>query len=838
MSNRIEEYNEKGQSLLRLNEDEKAMEWFDKALEIDQNNATALEKKGLCLLHLEQYDEAIKYYKKLLELNPGHSTAWYKKACAESLKNEPNEALKSLKKAIELDDKKYRNFAKYDPNFSNINNLKEFKDLVNPQAQGLITEILGEFERFKKFLDKVSPQKKKGSNFTFGVSEVKRDNEKVLGQEISDIPNKVEEYNKKGQSFLRLNNDKKAMEWFDKALEIDQNNAIALNKKGLCLLHLKQYDEAIKWYNKTLELNPNDSDAWYNKACAESLKNEPNEALKSLKNAIECGDEIRYKNSAKKDSDFNNIKNLKEFENLLITPVAYKKATPEQVQVLKEFEKIIGKAIPHRKKDSKFSSGISGVKTDGENVVGLCISEIYPKVTTLPESIGNLTSLKELFLGQNQLTILPKSIENLKLLKDLNLGYNQFTTLPEPITKLEWLQKLSFNNNQLTTLPESIGNLKSLQELNLMSNKLNTIPESIGNLKSLKDLNFRDNQLMTLPESIGDLTSLKIVNLGGNKLTTLPESITKFKSIHLLDLGFNHLSVLPEWIANLSSLTSLILENNKLSSLPESFSQLHSIKYVDLKENNWKGEWKEVSKSDIPTILKLCRKLNGIFVFISHAMKDEKTYRILELSKFLDEKVIIQEKGMDMNVIHDSIICEEDLVDDIWEFMTENVPKCHLLVFIATENSIVSEACQYELFLANKYDIEILPIKGTDISWKHLSQIELIDRNKDFQGVLDLSASKEKLEINENNFDEVCEKLSNYIKTHETELKREKKEKGAFEETKKNIINYIYSLGFKASMKENLKEFYRIFQELNNDQITRMDYCLKLGEILSKRKEN
>lgn len=39
-------------------------------------------------------------------------------------------------------------------------------------------------------------------------------------------------------------------------------------------------------------------------------------------------------------------------------------------------------------------------------------------------------------------------------------------------------------------------------------------------------------------------------------------------------------------------------------------------------------------------------------------------------------------------------------------------------------------------------------------------------------------------------------------------------------------------------MKDNSEEFDTIFQKLSNDQITILDYYVKLGEILSKRKEN
>ncbi len=57
----------------------------------------------------------------------------------------------------------------------------------------------------------------------------------------------------------------------------------------------------------------------------------------------------------------------------------------------------------------------------------------------------------------------------------IGLYKRRLTTLPESIWDLQSLKKLVLYKNNLTTLPESIGNSASLQELRLQYNKLTKI---------------------------------------------------------------------------------------------------------------------------------------------------------------------------------------------------------------------------------------------------------------------------------------------------------------------------------------------------------------------------
>ena len=187
-----------------------------------------------------------------------------------------------------------------------------------------------------------------------------------------------------------------------------------------------------------------------------------------------------------------------------------------------------------------------GFSVENNQVIGIGFYNC--EVSTLPESIGDLKSLKTLNLYGNQLSTLPESIGGLKSLTYLNLKSNQLSTLPESIGNFFSLKELNLNNNQLSTLPEPIGNLKLLETLDLENNKLTTLPKSIGNLSSLEELFLHRNQLTTLPVSICNLSSLENLWINDNQLTTLPESIGNLKSLQRLELYNNKLTTLPESI--------------------------------------------------------------------------------------------------------------------------------------------------------------------------------------------------------------------------------------------------------------------------------------------------
>ena len=108
-------------------------------------------------------------------------------------------------------------------------------------------------------------------------------------------------------------------------------------------------------------------------------------------------------------------------------------------------------------------------------------------------------------------------------------------------------------------------------------------------------------------------------------------------------------------------------------------------------------------------------KARGIRVFISHAVDDFNKYRIAEIAKYL-------ESHPEINHVY---YCEEDLTGNIDDWMKKTVPRCQLLIFFSTENSLKSEDCMNELKIARKLNIQITPILGVNLGWEDLENLNV-----------------------------------------------------------------------------------------------------------------
>ena len=304
------------------------------------------------------------------------------------------------------------------------------------------------------------------------------------------------------------------------------------------------------------------------------------------------------------------------------------------------------------------------------------------------------------------------------------------------------------------------------------------------------ELYLRNFGIKELPKNIGDLKYLKIIDLESNQLNSIPPSIKKLKSLALINLS-----------------------NNQFTSIPIELWSLINLKLIDLKKNPWQGESKEFYDKSPEIIRDFCRKRANIHIFLSHAVNDFREYRIKELSTYLNN----QEE------IYKSYYCEEDLKGNIDEFMNQTIPQCHLLLFIATRNSVFNSVdCKYELMLAKKHKLQIIPIRGKDIAWSELINIGL---------------SRELgLEFNDTNFNIFCEDIYQYILEFKRKIDLINREKGRIDKININIMNilegYLKSELSNMMIKKNTNKVEDIIEKYRSEKISFKKFLRKLKDII------
>lgn len=207
-------------------------------------------------------------------------------------------------------------------------------------------------------------------------------------------------------------------------------------------------------------------------------------------------------------------------------------------------------------------------------------------LTSLPSEVGlHLKTLQSLSLANNQLTELPDTIVELTALRELNLLKNKIVRLPERIGLMCSLQYLLVTNNCIEKLPMTFGALNLLERVDLECNRIKVLPENLDNLLSCQSLVVNQNQLVRLPKCIGRMPSLTSLSCAHNEISYIPDEITMNANIKILRLSRNQLTRLPENLGDMKRLKELCIGYNQIRRLPGTFYKLSHLMTLRLEGN-------------------------------------------------------------------------------------------------------------------------------------------------------------------------------------------------------------------------------------------------------------
>jgi hypothetical protein len=115
-------------------------------------------------------------------------------------------------------------------------------------------------------------------------------------------------------------------------------------------------------------------------------------------------------------------------------------------------------------------------------------------ITSIPNNMSTLTSLRILDLGHNRLPEIPESVCFLGRLEELNVSYNRLTAVPDELRRMSRLLRVSVRGNEISKLPDVFSSL-NLVLLDVCNNPLQEVPLSLGSLVTSMQELFIDRNL-------------------------------------------------------------------------------------------------------------------------------------------------------------------------------------------------------------------------------------------------------------------------------------------------------------------------------------------------------
>ncbi len=183
--------------------------------------------------------------------------------------------------------------------------------------QGRFEEAISELKKVLSVTTQSSDSSWALYNWGVALSQLNKHDEAIekYRKAVKLTPNSADPYISWGLALEKLGRYEEAIAKYQKAAEINPNFGNTYLYWGLALEKLGRYKEAIGKYQNIVQIYPNDANGYYTLAGAQSRLGNKVEAVRNLKKAIELNK--IFKENAKADKDFDNLRNDPEFKKLV-----------------------------------------------------------------------------------------------------------------------------------------------------------------------------------------------------------------------------------------------------------------------------------------------------------------------------------------------------------------------------------------------------------------------------------------------------------------------------------------------------------------------------------------
>ena len=242
------QYSERADEAFQRGEYEEAISDYNRAIELNQNDAAAYYNRGTARYHLGQYETAINDFDQATHINPNDARTYNNRGLANDNLGQYEEAIADFSKAIDLDPDNERFYCN----------------------RGLANDNLGQYEEaianFSKAID-LDPDNEHFYHYRgfakFHLAELEAANVATMNYDEAHLE---PDYALKQY----LEQYEAAIVDFSKGISLNPDYAEAYYQRGLVRHYLKEYDAAISDFDMFISQTPGDANAHYYRAEANS----------------------------------------------------------------------------------------------------------------------------------------------------------------------------------------------------------------------------------------------------------------------------------------------------------------------------------------------------------------------------------------------------------------------------------------------------------------------------------------------------------------------------------------------------------------------------------------
>ncbi len=235
-------YHKRGITYRLLGEFRRAIEDFDRALELSPDDERIYGSRGIAYSFNESYEHALRDFNKALELDPQSSWTYASRGKTYHLLKEYQQALEDFDRALELN-----------PNYS-----------WTYANRGKTYYILKKYQQAIKDYDRAIAL---GPDYTWAYAKrgetyrLLNEYQRAIAdydQAITLDPNYAWTYAERGRAYRLIREYQQALADYDHALALDEQNAQAYAGRGETYRLLKEYEKALQDFERALAINAKD----------------------------------------------------------------------------------------------------------------------------------------------------------------------------------------------------------------------------------------------------------------------------------------------------------------------------------------------------------------------------------------------------------------------------------------------------------------------------------------------------------------------------------------------------------------------------------------------------